>query len=91
MWFAALGNYRRNPWFIRFLERLLEGSPEVLALLEQNPFPNFPPRYIRAHVYDYRFTDTETHRAEGTWWRRELQGKYCPVMSLRGSRPSLSL
>ena len=26
MWFAALGDYRTNPWFVAFAERLLEGS-----------------------------------------------------------------
>ena len=53
MWFAALGNYRQNPWFVNFCERLLQGSPEVLALMEKNPFPDHPPRYIRAEFYDY--------------------------------------
>ena len=48
MWFAALGDYRQNPWFVNFCERLLQGSPDVLALLERNPFPDKPPRYIRA-------------------------------------------
>ena len=39
MWFAALGSYRTNRWFVEFIERLLRGSPEVLGLLEENPFP----------------------------------------------------
>jgi hypothetical protein len=84
MWFAVLGNYRspRNLWFQRFLERLLEGSPAVLGLLEKNPFPGSPPRYVRAMVYDYHFTDPETRRATGQWWRRERVGLYCPVLSL---------
>ena len=81
MWFAALGSYRQNPWFINFLKRLLEGSPPVLKLLEKNPFPDFPPRYVRAIVYDYRFTDLLTLRARGEWWRRSYKGLYCPVIS----------
>lgn len=83
MWFAALGTYQDNPWFVNFMARLLEGSPEVLALIERNPFPDRPPRYIRAVVYDYRFTDLATRKAEGAWWRREYKGVYCPVISLR--------
>jgi hypothetical protein len=82
MWFAALGTYRGNPWFIHFLVRLLQGSPEVLALLEKNPFPDQPPRYVRAVLYEYHFTDFETRRKEGTWWRRERKGLYCPEISL---------
>ena len=85
MWFAALGSYESDPWFVAFCERLLLGSPEVTALLAQNPFPTSPPRYVRALVYDYRFTDSAARRAQGTWWRRELEGPYCPVLSLRGA------
>ena len=83
MWFAALGNYRTNRWFMEFIERLLQGSPEVLGLLEENPFPKAPPRYIRAVLYDYHFTEFDTKQAEGTWWRRERKGFYLPEVSLR--------
>jgi hypothetical protein len=82
MWFAALGEHRQNPWFTNFLVRLLEGSPEALSLVEKNPFPTSPPRYIRAVLYDYRFTDFEVRLAEGAWWRREYTGLYYPVASL---------
>ena len=86
MWFAALGKYQYNPWFISFCGRLLEGSPQVLALLERNPFPNAPPRYVRAVVYDYHFTDFSTRRKTGAWWSRERKGDYLPVMSLREAK-----
>jgi len=81
MWFAALGSYEENPWFVSFLARLLQGSTDVLRLLEKNPFPDRPPRYVRAVVYDYRFTDSATRRQAGAWWRREQKGLYCPVLS----------
>ena len=76
MWFAALGSSRENPWFIHFKERLLEGRREVLALLDKNPFPQKPPRYLRAQVYDYQFTDWGTRYLEKKWWRREWIGSY---------------
>jgi len=82
MWFAALGTYAENRWFVQFLTRLLEGSRPVLGLLAHNPFPAGPPRYVRAVVYDYHFTDLATRRSEGAWWRREFRGPYCPVVSL---------
>jgi predicted DCC family thiol-disulfide oxidoreductase YuxK len=86
MWFAALSESRREPWFFAFCKRLLEGSPVVVRLLERDPFPGTPPRYLRALLYDYRFTDPATRRATGAWWRRELQGLYCPVLTLEGGR-----
>jgi predicted DCC family thiol-disulfide oxidoreductase YuxK len=82
MWFAALGSYPQNPWFENFCERLLQGSPAALALLKKNPFPEKPPRFIRAEFYDYRFTDVAERRATGAWWRRELIGEYMPAVSL---------
>jgi predicted DCC family thiol-disulfide oxidoreductase YuxK len=82
MWFAALGSYRHNPWLVNFCVRLLQGSPPVLALLERNPFPNAPPRYIRAVVCDYRFTDAATRRKTGAWWSRRETREYLPPFSL---------
>jgi hypothetical protein len=67
MWFAALGNARQNPWFVNFCEPLLQGSPDVLALLAKNPFPGHPPRYVRAEFYDYHFTNFAERRAAGAW------------------------
>jgi predicted DCC family thiol-disulfide oxidoreductase YuxK len=86
MWFAALGDYRGETWFLRFCERLLQGSPPVLAMMAKNPFPDAPPRLIRAVVYDYHFTDPATRRATGAWWRRELRGLYCPILALENGR-----
>ena len=82
MWFAALGDYRQNPWFVSFCLRLLQGSPEALALLEKNPFPNHPPRYLRAEFYDYGFTNFDQRRKTGAWWKREQIGEYLPSISL---------
>jgi len=84
MWFAALGNYRQNQWFLSFCQRLMEGSPEVLGLLAKNPFPDDPPRYIRAVTYEYQFSDSKLKRETGQWWKREKKGLYIPAVSLRG-------
>ena len=85
MWFAALGDVRQNRWFVNLLVRTLQGSPEVLAFYETNPFPEHPPRAIRAVLYDYHFT----RWGENGWWRREFRDLYCPPLSLP-ERPSES-
>jgi lipase maturation factor 1 len=82
MWFAALGDARSNPWFISFCVRLLEGSPEVLALMENNPFAGAPPKYVRARLYDYRFTTRAERKQTGNWWKREFKREYLPGISL---------
>jgi len=89
MWFAAFSDYRYNAWFIALLIRLLEGRPEVLALLQNDPFSPKPPRFIRAVLYEYHFTDFATRRRTGHWWRREKKWFYCPVLSLRGEERQL--
>ena len=84
MWFAALqGSYERTPWFLNFMGALLQGKSEVLRLLAVNPFPDAPPRYVRATLYAYKFTDLATKGSEGTWWHREWKRIYCPAISLR--------
>ena len=83
MWFAALGRYDDEPWLQNFCARLLEGSPEVLRLLERDPFRGRPPRYVRGVLYRYRFSDAAARRRDGVWWTRERLGVFSPVMSLR--------
>jgi hypothetical protein len=79
MWFAALGTYQSNRWFVTFMLRLLQGEPSVLKLLHYNPFPQQPPRYVRARVYLYRFTRWGAR----DWWWREDRGTYFPAVSLK--------
>jgi lipase maturation factor 1 len=82
MWFAALGRYEEELWFQRFVRRLLEGSPPVLALLETNPFPSAPPRFVRATLYRYRFSA----RGDTGWWVRERVRDYHPAIALDEGR-----
>jgi len=88
MWFAALGDYSSNPWFVSLVHRLLQGSPDVLALLATNPFPDAPPTYIRAQLYQYQFTDFAEHSSTGAWWKRQMVGTYLPPLSLANFNPS---
>jgi lipase maturation factor 1 len=83
MWFAALDQVEGEPWFVNFLARLLQGSKPVLGLLETNPFPEAPPRYIRARLFEYHFTNFAEKRQTGAWWKREETGLYCPAITLR--------
>lgn len=82
MWFAALSNYRNTPWFGNFMIRLLEGQPEVLGLLAKNPFPAAAPKYVRAQLFDYTFTNFNTRRETHNWWQRSELGRYFPPISL---------
>jgi hypothetical protein len=86
MWFAALGTPRENPWFVALVYRLLQGSHEVNGLVANNPFPDKPPRYIRAMFYRYRFTTVDELRQTGAWWKREELREYLPTLSLEQFR-----
>ena len=82
MWFAALGGPQENPWFLGLVVRLLQGSHDAIHLLARNPFPDQPPRYIRATFYRYRFTTTNELRKTGAWWKRQELREYLPSVSL---------
>ncbi len=94
MWFAGYHSVAENAWFERLIHQLLEGSPAVLALLAGNPFPDRPPKYVRALLYDYRFADPDTYVRTGQWWVRRLEGLYFPRVSLadflRGAPPTIA-
>ncbi len=83
MWFAALSTANQTPWFLSFVQQLLLNSPDVLALLKYNPFPDTPPVYIRALVYDYHFTTFKEKRETGNWWKRELVWSYLQPVNLQ--------
>jgi hypothetical protein len=82
MWFAALGRCESEPWFQRFLERLLEGARPVTGLLASNPFPDAPPRYLRTSLWQYRFA------GGGAWWERSAERPYCPIVTLENGHLS---
>ena len=82
MWFAALSNAERQPWFANFLFRLLQNTPDVTELLKHNPFSETPPRYVRAMLYDYRFSTVEERKSTGRVWQRQPLGLYHPAIRL---------
>jgi hypothetical protein len=79
MWFAALGRYEDSPWFRNFCLRLLMASPDVLRLLDRDPFNGRPPRYVRGVLYQYHFSNRRS--SDGSWWTRERLGDFSPVLS----------
>ncbi len=83
LWFAALSSPDQNRWVLVLCEHLLRGTPEVLALLAENPFPQKPPRFVRVVRYEYHFTDLATRRSTGQWWRRTPLDFYVGPASLK--------
>jgi hypothetical protein len=83
MWFAAFSSPRYHEWFMPLLGRLLEGDGPTLALMGRNPFPDGPPRVVRARLWLYRFTTPEERRRTGAWWDRTFVREYAPAVSLR--------
>ena len=82
LWFASLGTWRDNLIVPSTEERLLAGSPDVLTLFAGNPFPDSPPKEVRAVLWKYWFTTLAEKRATGMWWNRQLLGLYAPVLEL---------
>jgi hypothetical protein len=83
MWFAALSNYRENPWFSSLMVRLLTASPDVLQLFESVPFGEKRPRFVRALAYEYQFSDIHVKETSHAWWVRQPKGLYFPSAGLR--------
>ncbi|MBV9084622.1 MAG: lipase maturation factor family protein [Acidobacteriaceae bacterium] len=82
MWFAGLGNYQENTWVGGLMYRLLTGNSPALNLIDTSPFSN-PPRYVRALLYEYRFTTPAERRDTGAVWQRTLLGPWFGPVSLR--------
>lgn len=82
LWFASLGGWHDNEFVPLTEERLLLGDGDVLALFRGDPFPQIPPRYVRAVIWQYWFTAMDEKRRTGNWWRREYLGLYAPELTM---------
>jgi len=76
IWFVPSKFDNQIHWFKLFMRRLSQGSPEVLALLKDNPFEGKPPQYLRVLVYKYNFAHQEERNKTGNWWKREYLGVF---------------
>jgi len=81
LWFASLADWRQDDLVPLTEERLLENDKDVLSLFRSNPFPQSPPRYVRAVLWQYWFTTSAEKRSTGSWWRRQYLGLYAPELT----------
>jgi len=82
LWFASLGPWNQSAIVPRTEGRLLTNDADVLNLFAKNPFPNAPPKQIRAVLWQYWFSSASEKHAQGVWWRRQLLGLYAPTIHL---------
>ena len=84
MWFAAMSTPDQYPWTLHLVWKLLHNDPGALSLFDGNPFPEKPPRYIRAVLCRYEFA--QPGNPEGNWWKREELGLWLPPLSADDQR-----
>jgi hypothetical protein len=80
LWFASLGSWRDYSIVPRTEVQLLSNDKDVLNLFAKKPFPNGPPREVRAVMWQYWFTTMSERRTQGLWWRRQFIGLYAPTV-----------
>ena len=83
LWFASLSTWQQNEFVPLTEERLLTNDADVLSLFKSNPFPQAPPHFVRAVLWQYWFTTMEEKRQTGNWWHRSFLGIYAPVLTLK--------
>lgn len=84
MWFAAMSVPDAYPWTFHLVWKLLHNDPGAVGLFAGNPFPERPPRYIRAVLYRYRFAGPG--HPQGLWWHRQRVGSWLPALSVDDPR-----
>ena len=65
---------------LHLVDKLLAGDAGVKPLLAVDPFPDAPPRFIRAELYRYEFTRPGDGSRD--WWRRTYAGAYLRPVAL---------
>ena len=85
MWFAAMSTPDEYPWTLTLISKLLHNDPEALSLFAANPFPNKPPRYIRAVLYRYSFA-APGNPGHHYWTRQPIGAPWLPAMAVDDPR-----
>jgi hypothetical protein len=80
LWFAAMSEIGDEPWLVRLVWKLLRGDADVKPLLARDPFPDAPPRFVRAELWRYQFT--RPGDGSNAWWRRTWTREYLRPVSL---------
>lgn len=84
MWFASMSSFEDYPWTLHLVWKLLHNDAGALSLLGKNPFPQKPPRYVRAVLYRYEFAPPGN--TQGDWWRRQELAVWLPPLSAEDPR-----
>jgi hypothetical protein len=69
-------------WFVRFVQRLLEGDHPTLKLLKHDPFKGARPTFVRATFYFYHYASRREKKETGARWIRRMVDVYLPPVSL---------
>ena len=80
MWFAAMGNPQEYPWTLHLVWKLLHNNLGALRPAGvPTLFPDQPPSYIRAVLYEYKFA--APGNPNHAWWIRSKLGLWLPPLS----------
>lgn len=85
MWFQAL-NPNPEKWFLRLIWKLLTNRPPSLHVMPSPPavLQQKPPKFIRALLFEYRFTSGNSCCPFGSVvWERKLVKEFIPPISLQ--------
>jgi Lipase maturation factor len=86
LWFAALSEYKYNPWYVHLCIALLQGREPVWRFVDTErsaPFSaSSPPLALRADLYHYRFAPPS--KGSTQWWQRTRVRQYSPAVALDG-------
>lgn len=76
LWFAALGDCRRNPWVLRTQIQLSERSAATWGLFGVDPPDGDGPLRVRTTRWSYRFAAP----GSADWYVRDDPQPYCPAV-----------
>src|SRR5699024_1941439 len=74
VWCLARGSRDQRSCVGPSLSRLLGADPATLRLLAHDPFDGVRPAWVRARIFDYRYSSWRELRTQRVWWVRRPAG-----------------
>jgi hypothetical protein len=83
MWFIPFSPGFADRWFLAFLVGLLAADRPTLKLLPRDPFEGRASAWVRARLFEYRFSTRAERKAGAPIWHRQFVTGYVRPISIR--------
>lgn len=79
--FDGTGDFQRHQYLMSLLMSIFKQEPQVMKLLDKNPFPQSP-KYLRLLIHRYKMTSLKERWDTGAYWKINETRSWSPIIGV---------